>query len=600
MTLSAVVKASPSLKKLMVFCDGTWCGPEHGTRTNIQLLAEMAGIDMSTAKSSRELIDTSRRLRAKYFNGISCNYLTYGFGASADNLGQLCLEIYRYITQWYQDGTEIWLFGLGRGAYALRCVVGMINNCGIVKNPSDELCDLVYQTYTSSRDNDRPSSNASEDFRRRVSWVVDTPVKTMVLLDTIGSVGHSCTNTVTELATPTLRDEIVPGVVENVFHACSIHDRLPFIQPCLVTKAAHNKTPLIHETWFPGCHYDIGRQRCQFFPRGWLYLVPSLLTSAIEPNHVLSNSVLCWILQSVARQFPSQTVFPDLHWQINLLKKSMRSINTSTGSGDVYGPSKTLAYAPFGRILTRLPLVPTIFERVGSMLPMRDRRIPGHAAQVINFESSSHPDDEKSLAEMAKVDKFRYPSRTYDIWKTWTRNAAAKHKKAISWAQDAVVHSNHVANPLQLELKRSEDAYSPLVNPTNTCKDHTEVASTSSRRDSADPQLRHQRSSSSLQNTVLTASDDALVRAVIDSDTSLVQDLLTRKASELAFDFEWLSELIELGFTVEDIAAVLVEEETESPWLLVSGGNFTKRALKMSKKLERKKRADGLPSTALR
>ena len=79
------------------------------------------------------------------------------------------------------------------------------------------------------------------------------------------------------------------------------------------------------------------------------------------------------------------------------------------------------------------------------------------------------------------------------------------------------------------------------------------------------------------------------MKAVIHSDTSLVTDLLKQKASELAFDFEWLTELIELGYSVEDIATVLIEEEAESPWLLVSGGNFGKRALKMAKRLEREK-----------
>lgn len=107
MSLNAVAKASLSPEKLIIFCDGTWCGPEHGTRTNIQLLAEMAGIDMSTTKGTRELTDGSRRLRAKYFNGITCNYLNYGLGASADNLGQLCIQIYRYIARRYQGGTEI-------------------------------------------------------------------------------------------------------------------------------------------------------------------------------------------------------------------------------------------------------------------------------------------------------------------------------------------------------------------------------------------------------------------------------------------------------------------------------------------------------------
>ncbi|KAG9847176.1 hypothetical protein KCU98_g6847, partial [Aureobasidium melanogenum] len=599
MALNTITKASLPSEKLIVFCDGTWCGPQHGTRTNIQLLAEMAGIDMGMAKSSRELTDPSRRLRARYFNGITFNYLTYGFGASADNLGRICLEIYRYIARWYQEGTEIWLFGLGRGAYALRCVVGMIHNCGIVKNPSDELCDLVYQIYTSPRENDKPSSNHSEGFRRRASWDVTTPIKIMVLLDTIGSTGHNCTNIVTGSTSPKLRDEVVPDVVESVFHACSIHDRLPFLQPCLATKSEHNKTPLIYETWFPGCHYDIGRQRCQFFPKGWLYLIPSLLSGVVEPNHVLSNSVLCWVLQSVTQKFPSQTVFQNLHWQINFLRKSMRSTNTSTGSGDVYGPAKTLNCAPFGRIITRLPLISTVVEGVGFGLPLRDRRIPDHAAQVIDFESPSHPDDEKSLAEMAKVDKHRYPSKTYEAWKTWTRRAVAGDKKAISWADNAFVHPDHDTEPLRLEHRRSEDSSVALINFTNSHDNYTNTASPKSRRDSADPRLRHQRSSSLLQNTVLTASDDALMSAVINSDTSLVQELLTQKASELAFDFVWLSDLIELGYSIEDIAAVLVEEEKESPWLLVSGGNFTKRALKMSKKLERKKRADSPASIAL-
>ncbi|KAI4841656.1 hypothetical protein E4T44_07757 [Aureobasidium sp. EXF-8845] len=182
MSLNAVVNAPLSPEKLVIFCDGTWCGPEDGTRTNIQLLAEMVGIDMDTSKGLREIIDASRQLRAKYFNGLKCNYLTYGFGASADNLEQLSLEIYRYIAQHYKIGTEIWLFGLGRGAYALRCVVGMVNNCGIIREPSEELCDLVFQTYTSPRENDKPSSDHSEDFRRRTSWNVATPIKIMAAL----------------------------------------------------------------------------------------------------------------------------------------------------------------------------------------------------------------------------------------------------------------------------------------------------------------------------------------------------------------------------------------------------------------------------------
>ncbi|KAI5203711.1 hypothetical protein E4T39_04026 [Aureobasidium subglaciale] len=144
MVSKAVATSSSSLKRLVVFCDGTWCGPEHGTRTNIQLLAEMIGIDMDTRTSPREIVDTSRRLRAKYFNGLDCNYMTYSLGARADNVKQLCLGIYQYIAQWYRLGTELWLFGLGRGAYALRLVIGIIENCGVVKDPNDRLSVKIF------------------------------------------------------------------------------------------------------------------------------------------------------------------------------------------------------------------------------------------------------------------------------------------------------------------------------------------------------------------------------------------------------------------------------------------------------------------------
>lgn len=40
-----------------------------------------------------------------------------------------------FIKEHYQgpDKSRIWLFGLSRGAYTVRAVAGMINNCGIIK-----------------------------------------------------------------------------------------------------------------------------------------------------------------------------------------------------------------------------------------------------------------------------------------------------------------------------------------------------------------------------------------------------------------------------------------------------------------------------------
>jgi uncharacterized protein (DUF2235 family) len=43
--------------------------------------------------------------------------------------------VHRFIKDMYRgpDESRIWLFGLSRGAYTVRAVAGMINNCGITK-----------------------------------------------------------------------------------------------------------------------------------------------------------------------------------------------------------------------------------------------------------------------------------------------------------------------------------------------------------------------------------------------------------------------------------------------------------------------------------
>lgn len=54
-------------KKLIVLCDGTWCGRETETVTNISLLATAIGIPNSTAPTDtkeREYVDPERKLMA--------------------------------------------------------------------------------------------------------------------------------------------------------------------------------------------------------------------------------------------------------------------------------------------------------------------------------------------------------------------------------------------------------------------------------------------------------------------------------------------------------------------------------------------------------
>lgn len=418
-------------ERLIVFCDGTWCGPETDTRTNIQILAEMTGIDMSNPKGSRELDDPSRRLKAKYFNGIGLGstFFAYLFnGATANDIGTTCVEIYEYIALNYRLGTEVWVFGLSRGAYTVRCVVGMINNCGIIKNPSRDLCEQVYRIYSSPYDADKPSSPQSKEFRSEAAWDVATPVKFMGLLDTVGSIGIPSLDAGNGPSYPTLWDQVVSGSVEKVYHACCLHDRLSLFQPCLTKRERENGRPVpeIHETWFPGCHYDVGRQRFKFLRRRavdpferLLVILPNLLSGTLEPNHVLADVVLRWMLQSIDHEMPSQTAIPDIKFQIEKLERDIKNRSQGVGSGDVYSPQKSLLYVPFGRVLSRLPQPTAVYDAISVLMALRDRRIPDEGAHVFDYESSFEG-GKRSVAELGKVTKERYPSRAFESWKAWS------------------------------------------------------------------------------------------------------------------------------------------------------------------------------------
>lgn len=84
-------------------------------------------------------------------------------------------------------------------------------------------------------------------FRTQASHDVPTPIKFMGIFDTVGSRGIPRLNyhTGTGFEWPEFYDNRVSTVVEKVYHAVAIHDRLWAFQPCLASrnpKHAKNST----------------------------------------------------------------------------------------------------------------------------------------------------------------------------------------------------------------------------------------------------------------------------------------------------------------------------------------------------------------------
>ncbi|KAK9482464.1 hypothetical protein V1527DRAFT_485690 [Lipomyces starkeyi] len=402
--------------KLIVLCDGTWCGKETGTETNIYLLARHMGISFD--KEPYSLDEPCRK--ARYFNGVRLGSTLLDCligGAISDDTGRRCTDVYKYIVDTYTEEHEIWMFGLSRGAYIIRCVAGMINNCGIIKrrgtdDETTHLCNEVYRMYQSHSDQDAPHSSQTITFRKTCSWDVLKPIKFMGLLDTVCSMPTTRLNSRAGLAVPEFYDQKVSSEVEIVYHAVSMHDRLLIFQPCPVQKDVikHSRSdpPHIHEKWFPGTHYDLARQKLNFFFMGPGYIdavlrwVQNRLIST-EPNIVLSDLVLKWMLESIRNEDNSGMIIKDMDDKIVSVVRRLMSVDRCVGSGDLY--NQALRYVP----LTLLPRM-AFFE---SLLPVRERRIVGFTARTYHYRRPIDQSGE-TVGQLAKISQERYPSRTYE------------------------------------------------------------------------------------------------------------------------------------------------------------------------------------------
>ncbi|KAL7922810.1 hypothetical protein ACQKWADRAFT_291491 [Trichoderma austrokoningii] len=444
-------------RPLIILADGSWCGREANTRSNIHLLANMVGIDID------DVNDTDVHClgdKAWYMHGVGLGstFLDYVFnGITAQDIEAQCVAAYRFIVDHYSyPNRQIWMFGLSRGAYMVRSVAGMINNCGIVKPvlksdgsvdnaETDVLCRQVYRIYRSKDPMNDPHSDQSEQFRQHASWPLIgdegdgeakllPPVKFLGLFDTVGSLGIPDFVGGVGLDWPKFHDQEVSTVVELVHHAMSLHDDFYIFTPCLATRSSRHHsddTFGITQKWFPGVHYDLGRQRFKFlrmFGGGWLEQLLARwnwASKVIEPNEVLSDLVLKWMLEAIKVNDPSGQVISTnrVDEEITAADQRIVSDNRQIGDGNVY--RNIVAYAPFGSAIVGLltGLFGTRWQTnqiYQLFFALRDRLIADPDARVYRYldtDASIVGSENQRIEELAEITPARYPSQTYQAWR---------------------------------------------------------------------------------------------------------------------------------------------------------------------------------------
>lgn len=152
------------MKRIAMFCDGTWNRDDAPHPTNVLRLSQAVRLTAADG----------RKQQVFYIAGVGTgrgsNWLARGIDRYAGGmLGWGLLEniadAYRSLIFCYEPGDEIYIFGYSRGAYTARSLAGLLRSCGIP--PRDNIGRLAEALgrYRSRDPRTRPDDPESFLFR---------------------------------------------------------------------------------------------------------------------------------------------------------------------------------------------------------------------------------------------------------------------------------------------------------------------------------------------------------------------------------------------------------------------------------------------------
>lgn len=154
------------MKRLVIFCDGTWnrMWAAHPTNvvTGAQLVlpADASGVAQITFYD--EGVGTSGSRLASLAAGA------FGWG-----LLEKIEAAYRFLIFNYEPDDEIYIFGFSRGAYTARSLAGLIRKCGVVPRTHAREIKDIFAFYKDAATH--PDSDEAQ--RRRMAWRPETILK---------------------------------------------------------------------------------------------------------------------------------------------------------------------------------------------------------------------------------------------------------------------------------------------------------------------------------------------------------------------------------------------------------------------------------------
>ena len=169
------------MANIVVCADGTWNRPEEDIEkeqaTNVLKLARAIRPD-----------PPNRRQHVFYDWGLGSYHDRVVAGATGRGIHKNIVDGYRYIVQNYTPDDRIYLLGFSRGAYTVRALCGLINNCGIVRRPHARRIEEAWRTYKRTSSPYHPDGEKAVAFRTDYSHE-SRRVEFIGVWDTVGALG---------------------------------------------------------------------------------------------------------------------------------------------------------------------------------------------------------------------------------------------------------------------------------------------------------------------------------------------------------------------------------------------------------------------------
>ncbi len=237
------------MKKRIVICaDGTWNRPEEDLNkdfpTNVLRLARAIKPIGSDGVPEQVFYDW----------GVGSYYNQVVGGATGKGLHKNIMDDYRYIVQNYKPGDEIYLFGFSRGAYTIRCLCGLINNCGILKRPDAALIQTAFTLYKKPGAVNAPAGQNSVDFRNAHAHP-SRKVRFVGVWDTVGAMGIPKSFLGLFDDKDEFYDTKIGPNVEIARHAMAIDEHREDFAPTIWQPRPNMD---LKQVWFAGAHSNVG------------------------------------------------------------------------------------------------------------------------------------------------------------------------------------------------------------------------------------------------------------------------------------------------------------------------------------------------------